>query len=161
MIGRRLAVPTVLAVLSILTVGLLTGCSSGAGPEVSPSSTLEGTAATTSIAVESRPTITAAPEPAPSSSSAAPRPKESPPTTPVGEVSIRGSVGATFASAQVVLLAAPVSGVTEVTVSDQTRILRANRTPGTFADLGTGVAIEVRGQRVSGTGLAAREILLS
>lgn len=148
MSGRFISAFTVLAVL------VATGCSSG-GRE--SASTTTSRATDTSMPHEAATTTVI--EATPSSTSASTVPVAAP-TTPAGEIAIRATVAATFASARVITLAEPVSGYTDVAFTAETRYRRAGGQAAALADLTPGTAVEVRGQRGSETTLLAREVVV-
>ena len=81
-------------------------------------------------------------------------------TAPAGEITIRATVATTFASARVIALVEPVSGIGEVAFTTDTRFVRADGRAAALGDLTTGTSVEVKGQRGTGDTLLARQIVI-
>ena len=128
---------------------LLAGCSSGdyrspegdAAPRtaITPSTTATSTTATSTT----RPSGT-------TSSSA----------TTVAEITVRGVVGGTFASARVISLRAPVSGFVNIALTNETEIVRANGSRATLGEITAGAEVEATGRRSTQDTLLARRVVL-
>jgi hypothetical protein len=82
------------------------------------------------------------------------------PTTTLAEVTVRGVVASVAASARVVTLAPPVGGVTNVALTADTEILRANGTRAAAGDIATGATIEATGAPGTPGTLVARRVVL-
>ena len=87
-------------------------------------------------------------------------PVATPTSTTVAEVTIRGEVGASSASARVIALAQPVSGVASVIVSLETEVVRSNGARVALTDLVPRAGVEVTGRPGMPGTLVARRIVL-
>lgn len=81
-------------------------------------------------------------------------------STTVADVTVRGVVGVFSASARVITLAQPVSGVATVVVSLDTEVVRAGGATAGVADLVPRAAVEVVGRPGMPGTLVARRIVL-
>jgi hypothetical protein len=81
-------------------------------------------------------------------------------TTLAPEVSVRGVVATYSASARVVTLAQPVSGIVNVALPADAEVVRAGGAKATSADIRPGVPIEVTGRRGTSDNLVARRLVL-
>lgn len=73
---------------------------------------------------------------------------------------MRGVVGGVFASARVVSLGQPVSGVANIALTDQTEIVRSNGAQATIADIAPGMTVEATGRPSPPDTLVARRLVL-
>ena len=79
----------------------------------------------------------------------------------MAEVTLRGAVGMFSASARVLTLAQPVNGVSNVVVSLDTQVVRADGAKGDVADFAPRAGVEVTGRpSLPGTLVARRIVLL-
>ena len=76
------------------------------------------------------------------------------------EVTVRGVVGAFSASARIVTLAQPVSGITNVLVATSTEVVRSTGAPAAVTDLVARASIDVTGRPSAPDTLVARRIVL-
>ena len=81
-------------------------------------------------------------------------------TTTVAEVTVRGVVAQTLASARVVVLARPVSGIANVALSVDTEVVRANGAKATINDISARATIEATGRPSTADTLLARRIVV-
>lgn len=78
------------------------------------------------------------------------------------EVTVRGTVAATFASARVVTLQQAVNGYTQLALSTESEVARSNGARAAFSDITAGMTVEAVGRpSTPGTLLARRVVLLS
>lgn len=76
------------------------------------------------------------------------------------EVTIRGVVATTSASARVITIAPAVQGITDIAVAGDTEIRRADGRSATLADIPSGATIEVTGRPTNPTSLLARRVVI-
>jgi hypothetical protein len=75
-------------------------------------------------------------------------------------VTIRGVVASAFASARVVSLVAAVQGFTDIAVTTDTDIRRADGRAASLADVGSGATVEATGRPGTATSLVARRLVI-
>ncbi len=80
--------------------------------------------------------------------------------TAVDEVTVRGVVGETLASARVVVLAEAVSGFVNVALTDATEVVRADGADAAIKDIVPRASIEVTGRPGAPGSLVARRVVL-
>ena len=111
--------------------------------------------------------------PAPSTSTSVPATSSStarPPATAAGgrsttsvtpaEVTVRGVVAGTFASARAISLVSAVQGFTDIAVTGETEIRRADGRAATLGDVEAGATVEATGRLGSATSLVARRVVI-
>jgi hypothetical protein len=76
------------------------------------------------------------------------------------EVTVRGVVATVAASARVIQLRAPVNGFSDVALSTDTEIVRANGAPVTLNDVMPGANIEAVGRATNAQAIVARKVTL-
>jgi hypothetical protein len=81
-------------------------------------------------------------------------------TTLAPEVTVRGVVGVYSASARIITLAQPVSGITNVLVATETELVRPNGVKAAVTDLVARATIEVTGRPSTPDTVVARRIVL-
>jgi hypothetical protein len=81
-------------------------------------------------------------------------------TTLAPEVTVRGVVGVYSASARIITLAQPVSGITNVLVATETEVVRSNGVKAAVTDLVARATIEVTGRPSTPDTVVARRIVL-
>lgn len=81
-------------------------------------------------------------------------------TTAATELTVRGVVAGTFASARVITLRAPVNGVVNIALSDDSDVVRSNGARATLNDIGPGTTVEAIGRRSTPDTLLARRVSL-
>ncbi len=102
------------------------------------------------------PTSTRAAATAPSSTRPAPTT-----TTAASEVTVRGVVAQTLASARVLVLSPPVNGIANVAFTTETEVVRPNGSRASVTDIPPGTTIEATGRAsTSDTVLARRVVVL-
>ena len=146
------------AILLLLCLGI-GACGGGGSKAGTTSSSAPATAATDSSPVTNE-TATSVDIGSPGSVASTGSASTSRPGTTIAQTRFTATVAATFASARVIQLAAPVQGYEEVALSATTKYLRASGQPARLADIQTGARIEVRGTRGSGKAFLATEVVL-
>jgi hypothetical protein len=81
-------------------------------------------------------------------------------TTVASEVTVRGVVAMFSASARVLTLAQPVSGVANVALPADAELVRAGGAKAAVTDLRSGVMVEITGRRSTPDTLVARRLVL-
>jgi hypothetical protein len=81
-------------------------------------------------------------------------------TTGVAEVTVRGVVAQTLASARVVVLAEPVAGFAHIAFTADTEVVRADGATATITDIVPRALIEATGRPGASDSLLARRIVL-
>ena len=81
-------------------------------------------------------------------------------TTTAAEVTLRGVVAQTLASARVVVLAEPVSGFGTIAFTADTEVVRADGAKAAINDIAPRAAIEVTGRPGGSASLLARRVVL-
>jgi hypothetical protein len=81
-------------------------------------------------------------------------------TTLAPEVTLRGVIGAFSASARIVTLAQPVSGIANVVVATDTEVVRASGAAASVTDLVARATIDFTGRPSTPDTLVARRIVL-
>lgn len=69
-------------------------------------------------------------------------------------------VAATFASARVITLRAPVDGIVNVALAGETEVVRADGSTAAFGDIAPGAGVEVAGRPSAADTILARRIVL-
>ena len=92
--------------------------------------------------------------------SSEPTPTQATTTTVAPDVTVRGVVAQSLASARVVVLAQPVSGFANVALSADTEVVRADGDPATVGDIAPGSTIEATGRASTPDTLLARRVVL-
>ena len=132
------------------------GCSDGEPAAPGPTSTQPAPPAPTSTVPPSTVPTTTAP--------ASTRPSTTRPgstvTTARPEVTVRGVVAQTLASARVVVLAPPAGGFTNVAFTADTEVVRANGARAAITDIGPGATIEATGRPSTPDTLLARRVVV-
>ena len=81
-------------------------------------------------------------------------------TTAGPEVTVRGVVAGIFASARVVTLREPVSGVSHIALTTDTEVVRANGARAGLGDIAPGSGVEAVGRPGMPDTLVARRVVL-
>ena len=81
-------------------------------------------------------------------------------TTAAPEVTVRGVVAQTLASARVVVLAQPVAGFAHLAFTTDTEVVRANGARTAINDISPGSTVEATGRPSTSDTLLARRVVL-
>jgi len=103
---------------------------------------------------------TTEPPPSSSTSSTSSTTGGTPVTSAPGEVTIRATVAAVFASAGVIRLVPPVDGYSTAAVGPATEYRRADGSPGVLQDVVDGSTVEVTGEPGAPGALIARSVVI-
>ncbi|MDQ6726311.1 MAG: hypothetical protein M3066_09150 [Actinomycetota bacterium] len=91
---------------------------------------------------------------------ASPQPTTTTTAPAAAEVTVRGVVAGVSGSARVVQLSPPVSGYSNLALTTDTQIVRANGAPATLGDVTAGATIEAVGRATDAQSIVARKLTL-